>query len=112
MWSLIAYSLCGKYIAALTFDSVITLFNAGDTQQVGIIDTRLDIDSSRLNGEYIKKSTSEKNKSFTCINFSPDSLLLLAAGQSNYFCLYSVQNRMLIRKFMLTLNKSLDGVRV
>ena len=91
---------------------MITLFNAGDRQQVGLIDTKLDVDSSRLNGEFIKKSTSEKNKSFTCITFSPDSLLILAAGQSNYFCLYNVENRMLIRKFMLTLNRSLDGVRV
>uniref|UniRef100_A0AC35G765 Periodic tryptophan protein 2 n=1 Tax=Panagrolaimus sp. PS1159 TaxID=55785 RepID=A0AC35G765_9BILA len=108
----VKFSPCGKYIAALTYDSSITFFNAGDRQQIGIIDTRLDVDSSRLNGEFIKKSTSAKAKSFTCITFSPDSLLILAAGQSNYFCLYSVDDRVLIRKFMLTLNKSLDGVRL
>uniref|UniRef100_A0A7E4W0M8 Utp12 domain-containing protein n=1 Tax=Panagrellus redivivus TaxID=6233 RepID=A0A7E4W0M8_PANRE len=108
----VKFSPCGKLIAALTYDSAITFFDANTRAEIGTIDTRIDVDSSRLAGEVIKKTTSEKNKSFTCISFSPDSLLILAGGQSNFFCLYSVPDRMLIRKFMLTLNRSLDGVRL
>lgn len=108
----VKFSPCGKLIAALTYDSCITVFDAKDRREIGTIDTRLDVDASRLAGDDIKKTTSEKSKSFTCISFSPDSLLLLAAGQSNYFALYSVNDRILLKKFYLTLNKSLDGVRV
>jgi len=108
----VKFSSCGKLIAALTYDSCITLFDAKDRNEIGTIDTRLDVDASRLAGDDIKKTTSEKNKSFTCIAFSPDSLLLLAAGQSNFFALYSVNDRILLKKFFLTLNKSLDGVRL
>lgn len=58
------------------------------------------------------KQYSYKFRSFTCIAFSPDSLLLLAGGQSNTFCLYSVADCLLLRSFKLTTNISLDGVLV
>lgn len=46
------------------------------------------------------------------MEFSPDSTLLLLGGDSNNFCLYSVADKMLMKKFTITENRSLDGVVV
>jgi len=51
-------------------------------------------------------------RTFTCIAFSPNGQLLLAGGQSNIFCLYSVADRIKVRSFKLSSNYSLDGVNV
>ena len=51
-------------------------------------------------------------RTFTCICFSADGSLLLAAGRSNFICMYSVAERIIVKKFKLTLNRSLDGVQV
>jgi len=106
----VKHSPCGHLLAVLCYDACISLFNSGSLIEIGTIETRLDIDAGRESKDRIKKSTSERNKSFTCIAFSPDSLFLLAGGQSNTFCLYSVADRILLRIFKLTANISLDGV--
>lgn len=112
-------------MAVLCYDSCITLFQNQNNVEIGSIDTSLDIDCGRGRISKIKKSTLQKNKllhpfkyfinqlnfrSFTCIAFSPDSLLILAGGQSNTFCLYSVPSRILLKSFKITTNISLDGV--
>ncbi|KIH48110.1 hypothetical protein ANCDUO_21824, partial [Ancylostoma duodenale] len=77
---------------------------------VGSIDARLDLDPGRGQADTITRQNAAQNKSFTCMQFSPDSTLLLLAGDSNNFCLYSVADKMLVKKFTITENRSLDGV--
>ena len=94
-------------------------------KQIGTIETKLDIDAPRHKNDKLKRINTEKNKyidiiiqsmkqfrSFTCIAFSPNGQFLLAGGQSNVFCLYSVQDRLRIRSFRLSNNFSLDGTAV
>ena len=44
--------------------------------------------------------------------FSPDSTLLLLGGDSNSLCIYSVADRILLKKLKITQNRSFDGVVV
>jgi periodic tryptophan protein 2 len=103
------------------------LFDTRNSQQIGSIETKLDIDVGRGRLDKIKKTTLEKNKfnfknilinqfyafrTFTCIAFSPNGQFLLAGGQSNTFCLYSVVDRIRVRTFKLSHNLSLDGTAV
>lgn len=106
----VEFSPCGMLIAVLTLDSVITFFSSNDMQQIGTINASLDLDSARSIFEEIKRDKSVKNKSMTTMCFSPDGALLLVGGDSNYFCLYSVPNKLLMKKFTITQNRSLDGV--
>jgi len=106
----VKHSPCGHLLAVLCYDSCISIFSAATSSEIGTIETRLDVDSAREAKDRIKKTTSMKNKTFTCVSFSPDSLYILAGGQSNTFCLYSVPDRLLLRIFKLTANLSLDGV--
>ncbi|GMT18851.1 hypothetical protein PFISCL1PPCAC_10148, partial [Pristionchus fissidentatus] len=97
-------------MAILSLDSVIALVETASTSQIGSIDCKYDLDSARSLHDKITKDSSEKSKTFTTISFSPDSSLLLVGGQSNNVCLYSVEDRLLLRKFTITINRSFDGV--
>ncbi|CAG9530253.1 unnamed protein product [Cercopithifilaria johnstoni] len=106
----VAYSPGGEILAVLCLDSSVSLFETQTSTELGTIDTALDVDAARRATDLIKKQTSEKSRTFTCICFSADGTLLLAAGQSNYICLYSVAERLIVKKLKLTTNRSLDGV--
>ncbi|VDK18089.1 unnamed protein product [Anisakis simplex] len=106
----VSYSPSGQNIAVLCLDGSITLFDSESSTQWGSIDTKLDVDAARNTTELIKKETGQKSKSFTCICFSADGAFILAAGRSNYICMYNVAERLIVRKFKLTTNRSLDGV--
>lgn len=44
------------------------------------------------------------------MSYSSDGSCIIANGNSNYVCSYEVTQQMLLKKFMLTRNRSLDGV--
>uniref|UniRef100_A0A1I8EA68 U3 snoRNP-associated protein Utp1 n=1 Tax=Wuchereria bancrofti TaxID=6293 RepID=A0A1I8EA68_WUCBA len=108
----VAYSPGGEILAVLCLDSSVSLFETETSTELGTIDTALDVDAARKATDIIKKKTGEKSRTFTCICFSADGTLLLAAGQSNYICLYSVAERFILKKLKLTTNRSLDGVKL
>lgn len=47
---------------------------------------------------------------FTTITYSADGECILAAGKSKYICIYHVREGILLKKFELTQNRSLDGL--
>lgn len=51
-------------------------------------------------------------RSFTSLCYSADGECLLAGGQSKNVCIYNVQESLLLRKFEITQNRSLDAVDV
>lgn len=50
-------------------------------------------------------------RKFQTIAYSVDGEHLLAAGDSKYICLYSVPDCLLLKRFEVTCNLSLDGVQ-
>lgn len=59
------------------------------------------------------RTTSDNNSSsryFTSIAYSADGTCLLAGGNSKYVCIYEVSQQILLKKFQVTFNRSLDGV--
>uniref|UniRef100_A0A8R1IQY6 Helicase ATP-binding domain-containing protein n=1 Tax=Caenorhabditis japonica TaxID=281687 RepID=A0A8R1IQY6_CAEJA len=106
----VKFSPSGELFAVLSSDGVITFFEPKDMLNLGTIDTKLDVDPARGSRDVITRQSSAKSKMFTKIRFSPDGNLILAGGESNNFCLYSVPDKMILRKFKITENRSLDGV--
>ena len=47
---------------------------------------------------------------FTSVCFSADGSCVIAGGNSKYVCIYEVSHQILLRKFQLSHNRSLDGV--
>ncbi|KAK1746488.1 WD40 repeat protein [Skeletonema marinoi] len=59
------------------------------------------------------RMTSDNNSSsryFTSIAYSADGTCLLAGGNSKYVCIYEISQQILLKKFQVSFNRSLDGV--
>lgn len=50
-----------------------------------------------------------KDKYFTSLAFSTDGDFLLGGGKTKYVCLYELRHRILLKKFLLSDNRSLDN---
>lgn len=51
-------------------------------------------------------------RAFTTLCYTADGTCILAGGQSKNICIYNVQECMLVKKFVVTQNRSLDAVDV
>lgn len=59
------------------------------------------------------RMTSDNNAAsryFTSIVYSADGTCLLAGGNSKYVCIYEISQQILLKKFQISFNRSLDGV--
>lgn len=59
------------------------------------------------------RMTSDNNASsryFTSVCYSADGSCVLAGGNSKYVCIYEVSQQILVKKFQVSFNRSLDGI--
>ncbi|EMG48949.1 PWP2 Periodic tryptophan protein 2 [Candida maltosa Xu316] len=98
-----------KELAVSTLDGHITIFDIEEAKQLHLIDGRKDILSGRyLEDKFIAKNSS-RGKYFNTIAYSFDGLTLLAAGNNNSICMYDIDNEVLLKRFIVSENMSLDG---
>ena len=107
----LAFSPDGATLATATLDGAISLWDAKEAEQVASIDGRRDITGGRSALSKISRKNNAGGKCFRSLAFSADGSCVLAGGQSKYVCLYDVGERTLLRKYVLSSNVSLDGVR-
>eukprot|EP00775_Hariotina_reticulata_P006700 gene6700-6923_t len=84
----VAWRPDGKQLASATLDGQIYFWDAQEGVIQGVIEGRRDIKGGRL---------------------ASDSLLF-AGGRSKFVCVYDVAERVLLRRFQVTHNRSLEGV--
>ncbi|CDW57176.1 periodic tryptophan protein 2 [Trichuris trichiura] len=106
----VKFSPNGDLIACCCLNCQILFFDWRTGTQVLTIEGRLDLDTARGETEVTKETTSALTKSFSTICFSPDGEYILAAGRSPVICLYHVQQEMIVKKFRVTTNRSIDCV--
>ena len=107
----VAFSPNGATLACAALDGSIALWDAREAEQVGSIDGRADLTGGRSAVSKASKRNTEGSACFQSIAFSADGTAVLAGGISKYVCLYDVSQRLLLRKYVLSNNVSLDGVR-
>ena len=59
------------------------------------------------------RMTSDNNSSsryFTSVCYSADGSCVLAGGNSKYICIYEISQQILVKKFQVSFNRSLDGI--
>ena len=76
------------------------------SQVVGVIDCKRDLEYGRLDSDRSKNT----HKYFRSLEYSADGDYILAGGNSKYVCLYELRHRIMLKKFALSANRSLDGV--
>ncbi|CCF60319.1 hypothetical protein KAFR_0J02550 [Kazachstania africana CBS 2517] len=99
----------GKHVAVSTLRGQITMFDIESGQQIGNIDCRKDIISGRHLEDRFTSKTSERSKFFTTIHYSFDGMAIVAGGNNNSICLYDIPNEVLLRRFMVSKNMTLNG---
>lgn len=108
----LAFSPDGATLAVSTLDGGVALWDAATAAQVGSIDGRADISGGRSVLSKVSSKNASGSKCFRSLAFSADGSALLAGGNSKFVCLYGLAERTLLRKYVLSNNAALDGVRM
>lgn len=64
----------------------------------------------RLKEDRTTAKNSSKNKHFNSVSYSPNGELIIGGGNSKYICIYHHQQRVLLKRIIVSNNRSLDGI--
>ncbi|XP_012882812.1 PREDICTED: periodic tryptophan protein 2 homolog [Dipodomys ordii] len=100
----------GEELAVATLNSQITFWDPENAMQTGSIEGRHDLKTGRKELDKITAKHSAKGKAFTTLCYSADGQNILAGGMSKFVCLYHVREQILVKRFELSCNFSLDAM--
>ena len=101
----------GQQLAVSTLDGQLTFWSIIGATQEAAVDGRRDISGGRRIADRRTAANVTGTKSFSTLCYSTDGTCILAGGNSKYICLYDVESGVLLRKFTVSVNLSLDGTR-
>ncbi|MBW0497217.1 hypothetical protein O181_036932 [Austropuccinia psidii MF-1] len=105
----VAYRPDGLEVAASTLDGQIAFFDVLEATQKSLIEGRKDISGGRKFDDRITAANSASGKSFNSLCYTADGQQLLAGGNSKYVCIYDCRDGVLLKRFEISANLSLDG---
>ena len=105
----LAFRPDGKEIAVSTLDGQITVFDVENGKQTNIINGRNDVSGGRKLDDRVSAANNSSGKSFNSLAYTADGRCLLAGGNSKYVVLYDVREGIMLKKFQISQNLSLDG---
>ncbi|XP_050232821.1 periodic tryptophan protein 2 [Mercurialis annua] len=106
----VVYRPDGRQLACSSLDGQIHFWDPVDGLLMYTIEGRRDIAGGRLMTDRRSAANSTAGKCFTTLCYSADGSYILAGGSSKYICMYDVADQILLRRFQITHNLSLDGV--
>ncbi|NWT32746.1 PWP2 protein, partial [Cardinalis cardinalis] len=108
----VAFRPDGKELAVAALDGQITFWDHDNAVQTGSIEGRHDLQMGRKELDKITAKQAAKGKSFTTLCYSADGQSILAGGLSKFVCIYNVKEQILMKKFEISCNHSLDAMEV
>lgn len=106
----VAFRPDGKQLCSATLNGALNLWDAKEGELVGSIDGLRDIAGGRRDGDKISAKNNSISKHFTSVCYSADGACVLASGRSKFICIYETSQQLLLKKFQISHNRSLDGV--
>ncbi|KAJ1948790.1 U3 snoRNP protein [Linderina macrospora] len=107
----LAYRPDGKELCASTLDGQIHFWDIAKAAPMGTIEGRRDIAGGRKANDRQTAENSTSGKCFNSLCYSADGTAVLGGGNSKFVCLYDRRSKILLRKFQVSKNMSLDGVQ-
>ncbi|CAG8436665.1 6377_t:CDS:10 [Ambispora gerdemannii] len=107
----IAFRPDGKELAVTTLDGLISFWDVEHGTQTHEIEGRKDISGGRKETDRQTAANSSSGKSFNSVCYTADGSGIIAGGNSKHVCIYDVKTSILLKKFEISRNLSLDGVR-
>lgn len=98
-----------KEVAVSTLNGSIIFYDIEGSKQTHYLDIRKDVFSGRHLEDRFELKNSARSKSFTTISYSFDGLSLIAGGNNNSICLYDIADEVLLKRFIVSENMTLDG---
>ncbi|KAF1457078.1 hypothetical protein FQV21_0014314, partial [Spheniscus demersus] len=108
----VAFRPDGKELAVAALNGQITFWDHENAVQTGSIEGRHDLQMGRKELDKITAKQAAKGKSFTTLCYSADGQSVLAGGLSKFVCIYNVKEQILMKKFEISCNFSLDAMEV
>lgn len=98
-----------KEVAVSTLNGSLVFFDIEEAKQLHMLDIRKDVIAGRYLTDRFEAKNSSRAKNFTTIAYSFDGLSLIAGGNNNSICLYDIADEVLLKRFTVSENMSLDG---
>lgn len=98
-----------KEVAVSTLNGNLVFYDIEEAKQLHILDIRKDVIAGRHLTDRFESKNSSRAKNFTTIAYSFDGLSLIAGGNNNSICLYDIADEVLLKRFTVSENMSLDG---
>lgn len=100
----------GKELCAATLDGNLSFWDVSAGSLKGVIEGRRDIQGGRRVGDARAAENATHNTAFTSVCYSSDGKCVLAGGNSRYVCIYEIAGKLLLRRFVISSNLSMDGL--
>ena len=98
-----------KELCTGTLGGLLTFWDRESGKLKFEIDGRKDISGGRKLNDRMTSDNNANSRYFTSVCYSADGSCVLAGGNSKYVCIYEVSQQILLKKFTVTFNRSLDG---
>lgn len=106
----VAFRADSKELVSATLDGNLNLWDVANGSLKGVIEGKKDIQGGRRVADARAANNSTHNTAFTSVCYSSDGRCVLAGGNSRFVCIYDLSSKLLIRKFVISSNLSLDGL--
>ena len=107
----LAFRPDGQEVAVSTLDGQIIFWNLRDAMQRTMIEGRKDISGGRKAEDRVTAANNSSGKAFNSLSYTADGASVLAGGNSKHVCLYDARDGMLLKRFEISQNLSLDGTQ-
>ncbi|GAA5878597.1 hypothetical protein JCM16303_002136 [Sporobolomyces ruberrimus] len=107
----LAFRPDGKEVAVSTLDGQIALWDLKEAVQRTLIEGRKDISGGRKADDRVTAQNNSSGKAFNSLSYTADGSCLLAGGNSKHVCLYDARDGVLLKRFEISQNLSLDGTQ-
>jgi periodic tryptophan protein 2 len=106
----VAFRPDGEQLVSATVKGDLVFWNVKAGAQICSIDAKGDIHVGRKASDLRTAASNDASAHFTSVAYTADGECVLAAGQSRFICLYAVAPKLLLRRWQVTHNRSLDGI--
>jgi len=107
----VTYRPDGREIACSTLDGQITFFDVTESRQTSVIEGRKDVSGGRMQDDRMSAANNASSKYFNSLAYTADGTCIIAGGSSKYVLIYDVRDGVMIKKFQISENLSLDGTQ-
>ena len=104
----LAFRPDSKQLTISTLDGQLTFWSVSEATQEAGVDGHRDVSGGRKNSDRRTAANASGTKYFSSIVYSADGGCVIACGNSKNICLYDVQSGILLKKFTVSVNLSLD----